>query len=55
MMIDKRDELIEKQKQIIETLEKIIAVQDGKEKLMQVIIDNLKQRISLIHRYNNII
>lgn len=55
MMIDKRDELIEKQNQIIETLEKIIAVQDTKEIIMQGIIDNLKKEISLIYRYNNIL
>jgi hypothetical protein len=55
MMIDKRDELIEKQKEIIEKLEKILSIQDEKEKVMQGIIDNLLEQISLIHRYNNII
>lgn len=55
MMIDKRDELIEIQKEIIARLEKLLALQDEKEKLMQGIIDNLLEQISLIHRYNNII
>jgi hypothetical protein len=54
-MIDKKDKLIEKQKDIIATYERLVMLQTEKEKLMQGVIDNLKQQISLIHRYNNII
>jgi hypothetical protein len=32
-MIDKRDLIIEKQKEIIEKLEKVLSIQDEKEKL----------------------
>jgi len=40
-MIDKRDELIEKQYELIEKLKKIIAVQDAKIELMDEIINNI--------------
>jgi hypothetical protein len=54
MMIDKRDELIEIQKDIIARLEKLVALQLEKEKVMQSMIDNLSAQLSLIHWLNDI-
>lgn len=48
-MIDKKDELIEMQKEVISRYEKLITVQLEKEKIMQNLIDNLSAQLSLIH------
>jgi len=54
MMIDKRDELIEIQKDIIARLEKLVALQTEKEKVMQRLIDNLSMQLNLTHLLNDI-
>jgi hypothetical protein len=48
-MIDKKDELIELQKEVIARYEKLLEVQYQKEKIMQNMIDNLSAQLSLIH------
>jgi hypothetical protein len=54
MMIDKRDELIEIQKEIIARLEQLVALQVEKEKVMQSMIDNLSAQLSLVHWLNDV-
>jgi hypothetical protein len=53
-MIDKRNELIEKQKDIIATYERVVMLQTEKEKVMQRLIDNLSMQLNLTHLLNDI-
>jgi len=53
-MIDKKDELIELQKEVIARYEKLLTLQLEKEKVMQTLIDNLSAQLSLIHWLDDI-
>jgi len=53
MMIDKRDELIEIQKDIIAKLERLLKLQDDKVEIMQSMIDILTSQLSLVHWLND--
>lgn len=52
-MIDKKDELVELQKEVIARYEKLLNLQLEKEKVMQNMIDNLSAQLSLFHWLND--
>ena len=52
-MKDRKDEIIQLQKEIIESCENIIALQKDKEKIMQDMIDGLTEQLNCVNNFLN--